>query len=184
MPGHLHHLADRLLNTPLLIHPAKAEVLLAVLAGRIGVDSDLSLGAEIEATRFVGSARRDSGRSALTRAVDGVAIVPVLDTLVNRGAWLDSRLGLTSYEGIGAQIRDAAADPEVHAILLDVSSPGGEAAGVSGAADLQTKPVVAFVNDMAASAAYGSRRARRGRRRSRQAAACHLGSGKAHRRTW
>ncbi|MBN9022211.1 MAG: S49 family peptidase [Rhizobiales bacterium] len=86
--------------------------------------------------------------------------MPILDTLVNRGAWLDSRSGLTSYEGIGAQIRDAASDSEVHAILLDVSSPGGEAAGMSGVADLirairQTKPVVAFVNDMAASAAYG-----------------------------
>jgi len=160
MAAQLHHLADRLLNTPLLIHPAKAEVLLAVLAGRIGVDADLGIGPDIDATRFVGSARRDSGRSALTRATNGVAIVPVLDTLVNRGAWLDSRSGLTSYEGIGAQIRDAAADPEVHAILLDVSSSGGEAAGMSGVADLiravrQTKPVVAFVNDMAASAAYG-----------------------------
>lgn len=160
MPGQLHHLADRLLNTPLLIHLAKAEILLAVLAGRLGVDGDLRIGPDIESTRFVGSARRDSGRSALTRAVDGVAIVPVLDTLVNRGAWLDSRSGLTSYEGIGAQIRDAAADAEVHAILLDVSSPGGEAAGMSGVADLirsvrQTKPVLAFVNDMAASAAYG-----------------------------
>ncbi len=160
MPNQLHHLADRLLNTPLLIHPAKAEVLLAVLAGRIGLDGDLGIGAGIHATRFVGSARRESGRSALTRATNGVAIVPVLDTLVNRGAWLDSRSGLTSYEGIGAQIRDAAADPEVHAILLDISSPGGEAAGMSGVADLiwtirQTKPVLAFVNDMAASAAYG-----------------------------
>ncbi|MBN9020719.1 MAG: S49 family peptidase, partial [Rhizobiales bacterium] len=160
MAGQLHHLADRLLNTPLLIHPNKAEVLLAVLAGRIGLDGDLGIGPGIDATRFVGSARRESGRSALTRAANGVAIVPVLDTLVNRGAWLDSRSGLTSYEGIGAQIRDAGADSEVHAILLDVSSPGGEAAGMSGVADLiravrQTKPVVAFVNDMAASAAYG-----------------------------
>ena len=90
MPGQLHHLADRLLNTPLLIHPAKAEVLLAVLAGRMGIDGDLGVGLGIEATRFVGSARRESGRSALTRATNGVAIVPVLDTLVNRGAWLDS----------------------------------------------------------------------------------------------
>jgi len=160
MANQLHHLADRLLNTPLLIHPAKAEVLLAVLAGRIGVEGDIGIGPDIDATRFVGSPRRESGRSALTRAANGVAIVPILDTLVNRGAWLDSRSGLTSYEGIGAQIRDAAGDPEVHAILLDVSSPGGEAAGMAGVAELvrtvrQTKPVLAFVNDMAASAAYG-----------------------------
>jgi signal peptide peptidase SppA len=79
---------------------------------------------------------------------------------VNRGAWLDSRSGLTSYEGIAAQLREAGQDPEVRSVLLDISSPGGEAAGMAGLADLirsvrQTKPVTAFVNDMAASAAYG-----------------------------
>jgi hypothetical protein len=99
-------------------------------------------------------------RSAMSRMADGVAIIPVLDTLVNRGAWLDSRSGLTSYEGIAAQLRAAGSDPEVRSVLLDISSPGGEAAGMAGLADLirsvrQTKPVTAFVNDMAASAAYG-----------------------------
>ena len=43
----------------------------------------------------------------MSRTADGVAIIPVLDTLVNRGAWLDSRSGLTSYEGIAAQLRAA-----------------------------------------------------------------------------
>jgi signal peptide peptidase SppA len=51
-------------------------------------------------------------------------------------------------------------DPDVRSILLDISSPGGEAAGMASVADLvrqvrDTKPVTAFVNDMAASAAYG-----------------------------
>jgi hypothetical protein len=87
------------------------------------VDGDLDIGPGIDATCFVGSVRRESGRSALTRATNGVAVVPVLDTLVNRGAWLDSRSGLTSYDGIGVQIRHAASDPEVHAIVLDISSP-------------------------------------------------------------
>jgi signal peptide peptidase SppA len=96
----------------------------------------------------------------MMRTADGVAIIPVLDTLVNRGAWLDSRSGLTSYEGIAAQLRAAGQDPEVRSVLLDISSPGGEAAGMAGLTDLirsirQTKPVTAFVNDMAASAAYG-----------------------------
>ena len=160
MPGQLLHLAERLLNTPLLLHPAKAEIILGVLAGRLGVDADLLDLTTPDASRFIGSARRDSGRAALTRASGGVAIIPVLDSLVNRGAWLDSRSGMTSYEGLAAQIRDAGSDPEVRSILLDISSPGGEASGMAGLADLiravrQTKPVTAFVNDMAASAAYG-----------------------------
>jgi signal peptide peptidase SppA len=164
MPGQLLRLSDRLLNTPLLIHPAKAQIILGVLSGRIGLEAGLlnvEEGAEgPDASRFVGSTRRGDGSASLARTVDGVAIVPVLDTLVNRGAWLDSRSGLTSYEGIAAQLRDAGQDPEVRSVLLDISSPGGEAAGMAGLADLvrqvrDTKPVTAFVNDMAASAAYG-----------------------------
>lgn len=164
MPGQLLRLSHRLLNTPLLIHPAKAEIILSALSGRIGLDTSLfevDEGMDTpEASRFVGSARRADGSASMTRTADGVALIPVLDTLVNRGAWLDSRSGLTSYEGLAAQIRAAASDPEVGSILLDISSPGGEAAGMASLADLvrqvrDTKPVTAFVNDMAASAAYG-----------------------------
>jgi signal peptide peptidase SppA len=65
-----------------------------------------------------------------------------------------------SYEGIAAQLREAEADPDVRAVLLDIDSPGGEATGMFATAKLvsevnKTKPVVAFVNDVAASAAYG-----------------------------
>jgi signal peptide peptidase SppA len=164
MPGQLLRLSDRLLNTPLLIHPAKAQIILSLLSGRIGLDASLFTAEDgmdaPEANRFTGSARRADGSTSMMRTADGVAIVPVLDTLVNRGAWLDSRSGLTSYEGIAAQLREAGQDPEVRSVLLDISSPGGEAAGMAGLADLirsvrQTKPVTAFVNDMAASAAYG-----------------------------
>jgi signal peptide peptidase SppA len=164
MPGQLLRLSDRLLNTPLLIHPAKAQIILGLLSGRIGLDASLFTAEDgmdaPEANRFTGSARRADGTTSMMRTADGVAIIPVLDTLVNRGAWLDSRSGLTSYEGIAAQLRAAGSDPEVRSILLDISSPGGEAAGMAGLADLirsvrQTKPVTAFVNDMAASAAYG-----------------------------
>jgi ClpP class serine protease len=164
MPGQLLRLSDRLLNTPLLIHPAKAQIILGVLSGRIGLEASLFTAEDgmdaPDANRFTGSARRTDGTTSMMRTADGVAIIPVLDTLVNRGAWLDSRSGLTSYEGIAAQLREAGQDPEVRSVLLDISSPGGEAAGMAGLADLirsvrQTRPVMAFVNDMAASAAYG-----------------------------
>ena len=164
MPGQLLRLSDRLLNTPLLIHPAKAQIILGALSGRIAIDGSLFSVEEgpdgAEANRFTGSSRRADGSASMSRTADGVAIIPVLDTLVNRGAWLDSRSGLTSYEGIAAQLRAAGQDPEVRSVLLDISSPGGEAAGMAGLADVirsvrQTKPVTAFVNDMAASAAYG-----------------------------
>ena len=164
MPGQLLRLSDRLLNTPLLIHPAKAQIILGALSGRIGFEASLFSAEDgmdaPDANRFTGSARRTDGTTSMMRTADGVAIIPVLDTLVNRGAWLDSRSGLTSYEGIAAPLRAAGQGPEVRSVLLDISSPGGEAAGMAGLADVirsvrQTKPVTAFVNDMAASAAYG-----------------------------
>lgn len=94
------------------------------------------------------------------RVQDGVAILPIVGSLVNRGAWIGASSGLVSYEGIAAQLREAQGDPEVQAILLDIDSPGGEATGMFATAELvravnAVKPVVAFVNDVAASAAYG-----------------------------
>jgi signal peptide peptidase SppA len=57
-------------------------------------------------------------------------------------------------------MKAAANDDEVHSILLDIDSPGGEATGMFALASLirevrAVKPVVALIDDMAASAAYG-----------------------------
>lgn len=160
---HLHHIADRLLNRPLLIDPAKAEVIFAVLEGRLPISPGAA--AEIEqltpeANRFVGTRAREGRGYGLTRMSGGVAIITVTGSLVNRGAWIGASSGLTSYEGIEAQLRDAANDGDVRAILLDIDSPGGEATGMFRLAETiravdKIKPVVAFVNDRAASAAYG-----------------------------
>ncbi len=155
MPS-LIHIADRVLNRPLLIAPEKAQVILSVLAGRIGIDTP-------EASRFEGSdivIGEDGSRRALPyRVANGIAIITITGSLVNRGAWIGANSGLTSYEGIGHQIRTAAADPAVHSVILDLHSPGGEAVGAFETAALvrdltATKRTVAIVNGMAASAAY------------------------------
>lgn len=153
----LLHIADRVFNQPLLIHPDKAEVILYALRERLGGDIEVP---QPDASRFVGSRRREDGSISLSRRHRGVALIPVLGSLVNRGAWLDASSGLTSYEGTIAQIRDAAADPSVATIVLDIDSPGGEAGGMVGIASAiraarEQKRVVAVVDDMAASAAYG-----------------------------
>ncbi len=159
----LFHIAQRLYNVPLLIAPEKAQIILHVLEGRIGNSLDLALDESVvspEMSRFVGSPVRSDGAPRKFMVDQGVAVVPVIGSLVNRGAWLGARSGMTSYEGLTAQLRDAAADPDVSSILLDIDSPGGEATGMfSLAAMIQSireqKPVVAVVNDVAASAAYG-----------------------------
>lgn len=159
-------LADRVLNRPLLLDPAKAETIFAVLEGRItlGADNVAPL-AEIEraspeASRLVGSYRRENRPAGLSRKIGNTAVITVDGSLVNRGAWIGASSGLTSYEGLTAQIEDAAADREIAGILLDINSGGGEATGMFALASTiraarASKPVIAFVNDVAASAAYG-----------------------------
>ena len=88
-----------------------------------------------------------------------IAFIPIFGALVNRESFLTRALGITSYESIGSALRLAAADPLVRAIVLDINSPGGEAAGALETAELvraiaETKPIIAFVNGVAASAGY------------------------------
>lgn len=161
----LIHVADRVLNRPLLITRDKAQVILSVLAGRIGVNSP-------EASRFEGEQEpaRDRDGNIKTnvygypvqkpyRTASGVAIITITGSLVNRGAWIGASSGLSSYEGIGHQIKSALADSSVHSVILDLHSPGGEAVGAFETAALvrslaAKKRTVAVVNGMAASAAY------------------------------
>jgi signal peptide peptidase SppA len=161
----LIHLADRVLNRPLLIHPDKAAVILAVIEGRIGVlASEFTDGASdrlaalmppLEASRFVG----EEQRGGYSRTAAGAAIITVTGSLVSRGAWVGANSGLTSYEGIKAQLDAALADAKVSTIVLDVHSPGGEVIGAFELGDAvraaaAVKPVVAVANGMMASAAY------------------------------
>lgn len=154
---HLVHLADRVLNTPLMITPEKAQVIFQVLAGRINVNS-------LVANQFVGDdGVYDDDQELVSlkpyRVADGVAIVTILGSLVNRGAWVGARSGLTSYEGIQHQLSSARSDTDVRSVILDLNTPGGEVAGaMETAAAVRAlaaeKRVVALVNGQAASAGY------------------------------
>ena len=168
MTTHLERIAARVVGRPLLLMPQKLDLVAQVLANRIGLDLESpELGLETPgrpeslASRFAGT-RRDKETGAglpYVRTDAGVALVTVTGSMVNRGAWIGASSGLTSYEGIAAQIRAAMADPKVKSILLDLDTPGGEATGAFELADLvrqanATKPVTAFVNGLAASAGY------------------------------
>lgn len=161
----LPHIASRVLNRPLLLHPAKVEVILDVLAGRIWVGGPAFSATPVaapapEASRFFGTALNDDGSRLPYRVQGGTAIIGILGSLVNRGAWIGASSGLVSYEGLAAQLAAAEADPDVASVVLDIDSPGGEAAGMVGLVErvralAAVKPVIAVVNDMAMSAAYG-----------------------------
>lgn len=97
-----------------------------------------------------------------TRTVDvrdGVAIVPMVGPMFRRANMLTEISGATSTEVFAQDFRAALDNPDIRGIILDMSSPGGEASGVNEVANAifesrGIKPVVSYVSDMAASGAY------------------------------
>ena len=142
----LPHLAARLFGTPLLVHRAKLDVILAVLGERLNLAApaaDLA----IPVPRITPA------------QPSGIAVIPIHGTLVKRVLGMEAASGLTSYGGIAQEIDAALADPQVQGILLDIDSPGGEASGSFELARqirhaATQKPVWAVANDAAYSAAY------------------------------
>ncbi|CUX31833.1 S49 family peptidase [Agrobacterium genomosp. 13] len=154
-------LADRILNRPLLVHPDKAATILHVLEGRITLGRSVD---QVDASRFVGTTARGDGTGRrFTRADGKTAIITVDGSLVNRGAWVGASSGLTSYEGIAAQLDEIAAEVRagrLENLVIDMNSYGGEATGMAAVATKirnlrKSMHVVAVVNDVAASAGYG-----------------------------
>jgi len=171
----MHHtqIAQRVFNTPLMVDPAKALAFLTGLGPRITGREINVEGLEIAAedreaatlparASLFGddlTARRTRNGSQPFAVVDGIAVIEIAGTLVHRGAWIGQSSGLTSYEGIAAQLQAALGDPAIRGIALDIDSFGGEVAGAFDLADRiraarAQKPVHAFVADHALSAAY------------------------------
>jgi signal peptide peptidase SppA len=171
----MHHaqIAQRAFNTPLMVDPAKALAFLSGLGPRItgqevtyaGVElptSDVEHAALPARVSLFGTdlAQRHQRKGSQPYAmVDGIAVIEIAGTLVHRGAWIGQSSGLTSYEGIAAQLQAALADPAVLGIVLDIDSFGGEVAGAFDLADRiraarAKKPVQAFVAEHALSAGY------------------------------
>ncbi|BDB69129.1 hypothetical protein Cthiooxydans_15410 [Comamonas thiooxydans] len=158
------HLADRLFNTPLLLHPQKLDAIIAGLGQRLlgteGLQIDaaaISPRAALPAEMF--TTRKGERTERGYRVNEGVAVISAMGGLVHRTRLeADSSL-LIGYNDLAADMEDALAQPEVHAIALVLDSPGGE---VSGAFELAEriyaargrKPIVAVADGMAASAAY------------------------------
>lgn len=90
---------------------------------------------------------------------NGVAVLPVEGPLFRRASFFDEISGATSYAKLATDFAAALNDPAIDAIVLNIDSPGGDAMGVSEFADQiyaarGIKPVVAYVDGQAASAAY------------------------------
>lgn len=148
----LPYLASRLYGTPLLIARPKLEVILGVVARKLAGDT----------LAMPPPATVDAGMTGGLQILEGIAILPVLGTLVRRSSYLGAASGLTSYHDIEEQACQAFVDPTVKAVLMEIDSSGGEAGGVFDLAQrLRTlaktsgKPLWAIADEAALSAAYG-----------------------------
>ena len=144
----LPHLAARVIGAPLMVDRARLETILSVIGPRIG----------LEASAMPPGFEEKANASDLMVTPNGIAIVPIHGTLVKRAGAIEAASGLLSYAAIEERILDAATDPGVRAILLDIDSPGGEVGGVFDLAAMireagEEKPVWALADD-AFSAAY------------------------------
>ncbi|HDI3020231.1 MULTISPECIES: S49 family peptidase [Cronobacter] len=164
MRRNLSHIAAMAFNEPLLLEPAYARVFFCALGKEIGAGSlavpqqDVQLdtdGMQLAVTDYMACGQRPVKSYQVK---NGVAILPVSGTLVHKLVTLRPFSGMTGYDGLTARLQQAVNDPEVRGILLDIDSPGGQAAGAFDCADMiyrlrEQKPVWALCNDMACSAA-------------------------------
>ncbi|CAG9264772.1 Protease 4 [Burkholderia diffusa] len=161
MPSNFPRLAQRLFNVPLAITPDKLEIVVAALADRFGLTRLMRVDGSM--ILFDGAFDvADTGEPAMERpydVIEGVAVIPIQGTLVAKLGTLHPYSGMTGYDGIRTNLAMALDDEAVHAIVLDIDSPGGEVAGCFDLVDAiyvarGVKPIRAILTESAYSAAY------------------------------
>lgn len=156
----LPHLAQRIFNVPVAILPDKAAGILDVLSGRLGITQlvredgvNIPIGAAVGSQ--VWAEEKDVGYSV----EQGIAIIPVCGTLVQKHGYLTPVSGLCGYDGIRHNFNAAIIDPAVKGIAFDIDSGGGEVPGCFDLVDMifsarGEKPMMAILSEFAYSAAY------------------------------
>lgn len=101
----------------------------------------------------------DADEQPAMTIVEGVAILPVYGVLAPSMSFLMRVSGGTSTRQLITDLQSAAANKDVHHIVLAIDSPGGDAHGNAEVADVmrqirEKKPITAVVEGYGASAAY------------------------------
>lgn len=170
--------ASRLFGEPLMVDSTKLAAILAGIGGRVAEGGFVLPGVSptghvafaqgrpsermgVVGNRFdrrIGEAEQAYGFSVLDQ-VDNVAIIPIEGSLVQKGKWLGSYSGDTSYEGTRALLVRAMRNEAIKGVVLEVDSYGGEVAGAFETAAMvaelsRQKPTLAILTDFAFSAGY------------------------------
>ena len=163
----------RLFGTPLLLTTTYAEVVVSVLADRLGVEPVVgrsTVDAFSRPKRIRASVASVLNRPAAGRYVrpgnepsfdprTGIATYPIVGSMVHRGDGVDALSGIQSYTALQRDLGVLLDSPKVRAILLDLDTPGGEAAGIVELSDWiraarDEKPIWALANTSACSGGY------------------------------
>lgn len=149
-----------LTSEPWAILPTALETILEIAARAPVDEATLAEWKSAMAPKAL-SARDDPPLPGARRARmrDGVALVPLQGPILRYSGMMTDYSGAASLEGFVSDIRLAADDARVNAIVMEINSPGGEITGITQAARMiraiaQTKPVVAYADGMMGSAAY------------------------------
>lgn len=146
-------IVEQVLGTPWQVLPEKMDEIVNLLQLRQdGYELD-----DEEIEMRIGSVR--SGDDDGITMVGNSAVIQVYGTLFQRANLITRYSGGTSTEQLKTLITQAGNDTKVAQIILDIDSPGGSALGNEEIVQLiegirKTKPVIASVNGLAASAAY------------------------------
>lgn len=137
-----------LVNEPLIISQAKLNTILLAFSGRTNIEVGEHMAGPIT-----------TASNNISTQGNAVAVIPVNGSLSHKPTGLEAMSGLTSYQGIEAQLDEALANPKVTEIVLDINSHGGQVAGAFDLADKiyesrKIKPITALVNEAAYSAAF------------------------------
>lgn len=100
----------------------------------------------------------DNARAVAVRP-GGVAVIPIEGVIFPRASLFSAISGGVSADELATDLAAALDDPGVSGIVLAVDSPGGDVNGVAEVAAMiragaARKPIVAYVRDLGASAAY------------------------------
>lgn len=153
MPHEIDRVLQAVCGTVWAIDQAKGEAIAQMLS--------LRAAGVMARVREPQGAAHDGDRT-VGRGRGKVAVVTLHGTVAPRANMLSnpSDPGGASLDAFASCFRQAAADPEVGAIVLDIDSPGGavdmvpETAEMIMSARREGRPIVAVANTMAASAAY------------------------------
>lgn len=147
--NHLY-LSQLIFNRPLAISERKLDTILGVLGphfeGRV-------------LPRVDAGEQTFLGRTEETNSYEGLAVISVLGSLVNRTFGMEAWSGLETYHDIRGQLAQAMSDPGTTGIVLDFDSCGGDVSGCFDLVDAihsasQQKPILALVDENCFSAAY------------------------------